>query len=241
VSLFKNSILFHYIIHCLNGSEWRIVFAFIFSTLDNRSHLVLELEIWELRLENFFALGDDGVVLSAVRVRVEWLASKHPLLLHLPEAEGEAAMNDSDVLVISVENIVWTPDWLPFGELDTECALMLLWVVLLGLTLNAISWSESSILLEVGLRIIDADEAIISLGVESHYALTIFLGLSISSMKLIPSTKILFNIKVLLNRGLWATLPESLFIGEIDWSLLYLHFSRRESLLFCELLRLNLF
>ena len=108
-------------------------------------------------------------------------------------------MDHSDVLVIGVEDVVWGPDWLPVRELDAECTLACSWVELLSLTLDAISWSKGSILLEVSLRVIDSDETIVSSGVDCHDALTVFLGLSIGSVELIPRTKELVSVEVLLN------------------------------------------
>ena len=95
-------------------SEWGIVLAILILTLNSNSHLVLKFEVWKLTFENFLGFGDGGIEFSTVRFWTQRLASEDSFLLHLPDTEREAAVDNRNVLVIGVENIIWAPNWLKF-------------------------------------------------------------------------------------------------------------------------------
>ena len=126
----------------------RVVLALLVGALHSWSHLILKLEVRKLALEDFLGFGNKDLILGTIGVRVEGLASENPLLLGLPEAEREAAVDHGDVLVVGIEDVVWSPDRLPSGELDAKGALVSLRVELLGLAIYAIPRLEGAIVFD---------------------------------------------------------------------------------------------
>ena len=163
--------------------------AFVSLSLCSESHCVIEVEVGKLTFENLLGLSDNAIKFGIFWG--DWVTIEHPLLLHLPDTEREAAVDDGDVLIISIENIICEPNWLPIGELESKSSLMVCWVVLLSFGLNTSSSSKCTVGLNWRLSIFDTEQSIRSCGYVLCGTLTSFTGLSLRSVELIPVSKIL--------------------------------------------------
>ena len=139
------------------------------------------------------------------------------------ETVGDAAVDNRDVLIVSVQNRVWSIDWLEYRKLDTEGTLVVFWVELFGSTVDTVSWAEFALVNKWSLGVLDANEAIFSISVDSLGALTILEALLLGPVKLEPCTEVSFLVEVLLDISLGAALPEALglwnIVGQIGDSL----------------------
>lgn len=166
-----------------------------------RLHQLLEVEIWDLLLEDFDGLLGDSHPLWVVNVQS--LACDDPLLLEkLATSDIDAGSEHSHGLVVGPEYIKGRPEaWL--WEKNLEVGGGARWVLKATETLDAKSWSEVTLVISSLRGGIDIDVGRVDTRVLGDTTVTLSWG-NLGAVELVPRTGVGFEVEVLDNGELGA-------------------------------------
>lgn len=190
------------------------VVASILLTLECVSQFIPYFSILEVDAPDFLGIGSDlsNLVSIVSTFEVEGFSSQNPKWFTLKPAPERAntRVDQSMALIVSEQNIIWTPNGLPCGEFNQKACLRIAFVCFYSCSNSCVSvlselcWPRCGVQL---FRVLDLDIAIILQIVLSSGAITFFVRDAFGPVVFIPGAEVLGRIKVLNNLSCWASAP----------------------------------